>query len=151
MQPAQTSEQRFERFRRTGDLAALTQLFDEIAPELLPLALRLAGTRHDAEDLVQETFLVALEKNADYDATRPLRPWLVGILVREARRLRRNLAREIRRLDLDVPPDGHVETRGRAFNPPAFGDVAKMEKKRLGYIGDRVSDPKYQNEWYDRE
>ncbi len=47
--------------------------------------------------------------------------------------------------------DGHVETRGRGWNAPAFGDIAKMQKKRLGYVGDRVSDPLYQNEWYDRE
>lgn len=93
----------FERFRSRGDLAALTQLFDEVAPELLPLALRLTGRRHDAEDLVQETFLVALEKRDEYDAARPLRPWLVGILVREARRLRRNAARTIEPDRLGAP------------------------------------------------
>lgn len=47
--------------------------------------------------------------------------------------------------------DGHVETRGRGWNAPGFGDITKMNAKRLGYIGDRLNDPLFQNEWYDRE
>lgn len=47
--------------------------------------------------------------------------------------------------------DGHVEARGRGWNAPGFGDAAKMQKARLGYIGERVSDPQFQNEWYDRD
>jgi len=47
--------------------------------------------------------------------------------------------------------DGHVESRGRGWKPPAFGDVDLMEKKRLGYVGDNLTDPAKQDEWYDRE
>jgi prepilin-type N-terminal cleavage/methylation domain-containing protein/prepilin-type processing-associated H-X9-DG protein len=47
--------------------------------------------------------------------------------------------------------DGHVETRRRGWKPPAFGDAPRMEKERLGYVGDRLDDPRYQDEWYDRE
>ncbi|WP_437203609.1 DUF1559 family PulG-like putative transporter [Planctomicrobium sp. SH664] len=51
--------------------------------------------------------------------------------------------------------DGHVETRGFGFwkGPDLFGinDYARMEKERLGYIGDNLSDPLRQDEWYDRE
>ena len=118
----------FERFRTRGDLAALTQLFDEVAPELLPLALRLSGERHDAEDLVQETFLVALEKQADYDAARPLRPWLVGILVHQARRLRRKSARvlEPERVStplLHEPLDAAAESELRSAVESALGEL----------------------------
>jgi prepilin-type processing-associated H-X9-DG protein len=45
--------------------------------------------------------------------------------------------------------DGHVETRGRAWLAPSFGDVAKMEKIRLGYVGDQLTNPATQDEWYD--
>lgn len=46
--------------------------------------------------------------------------------------------------------DGHVETRGRGWLKPSFGDIARMEKERLGYVGDNLGDPKLQDEWYDR-
>jgi prepilin-type processing-associated H-X9-DG protein len=47
--------------------------------------------------------------------------------------------------------DGHVETMRRVWRPPAFGDVARMDKVRLGYVGDRLEDPRFRDEWYDRE
>jgi prepilin-type N-terminal cleavage/methylation domain-containing protein/prepilin-type processing-associated H-X9-DG protein len=46
--------------------------------------------------------------------------------------------------------DGHVETRGRGWRAPGFGDAARMDKVRLGYVGDNLTDPKLQDEWYDR-
>nr|WP_145373361.1 DUF1559 domain-containing protein [Maioricimonas rarisocia] len=46
--------------------------------------------------------------------------------------------------------DGHVESRGRGWKAPAFGDIARMEKERLGYVGDNLTDPDLQDEWYDR-
>lgn len=47
--------------------------------------------------------------------------------------------------------DGHVESRRRGWLAPAFGDVKRMEKERLGYVGDNLSDKSRQDEWYDRE
>ena len=45
--------------------------------------------------------------------------------------------------------DGHVETMRRGWKAPFFGDVPRMETARLGYIGDRLNDPQWQDEWYD--
>jgi prepilin-type N-terminal cleavage/methylation domain-containing protein/prepilin-type processing-associated H-X9-DG protein len=47
--------------------------------------------------------------------------------------------------------DGHLETRGRGWRAPGFGDVARMDKERLGYVGDNLTDPTLQDEWYDRK
>ena len=47
--------------------------------------------------------------------------------------------------------DGHVETRGRGWLAPSFGDIPKMEKARMGYVGDQLSNPLFQDEWYDRQ
>ena len=47
--------------------------------------------------------------------------------------------------------DGHVETVRRGWRAPSFGDAARMEKVRLGYVGDRLTDPQFQDEWYDRQ
>ena len=46
--------------------------------------------------------------------------------------------------------DGHVESRSRGWRAPAFGDAARMEKEHMGYVGDNLTDPKLQDEWYDR-
>jgi RNA polymerase sigma factor (sigma-70 family) len=85
----------FERWRRGGDPQALGEIFDRTAPRLLALAIHLCGDASEAEDLLQETFLVAIQRSAEYDASRPLLPWLSGILVNKARRSRQRAAREI--------------------------------------------------------
>lgn len=84
----QELEANFERFRRAGDVRALGRAFDAAAPRLLAVARHLAATRDEAEDLLQATFLVAIEKRDSWDAARPLLPWLLGILANEARRQR---------------------------------------------------------------
>lgn len=47
--------------------------------------------------------------------------------------------------------DGHVETWGHGWKAPSFGDVAKMQEKQLGFIGNNLDDPARQDEWYDRQ
>ncbi len=83
----------FQRFRRRGDPRALGAVFDATAPELLRTALHLVGDAALAEDAVQETFLVALERRDEYDVRRPLVPWLAGILANQARAARRRRPR----------------------------------------------------------
>jgi prepilin-type N-terminal cleavage/methylation domain-containing protein/prepilin-type processing-associated H-X9-DG protein len=46
--------------------------------------------------------------------------------------------------------DGHVETRRVGWKAPFFGDATRMQRENLGYIGDRITDPRFQDEWYDR-
>jgi RNA polymerase sigma-70 factor, ECF subfamily len=78
-------EQLFERFRRHGDLPALGELFERVAPAVLRTALHLSRDPATAEDLLQATFLRAIEARDDWDGARPLLPWLCGILQNRAR------------------------------------------------------------------
>ncbi len=78
------SSERFARFARTNDAADFGAVFDELAPELFAIAKRLTRDRAAAEDLAQATWLAAIEGAARFDAARALKPWLVGILVRQA-------------------------------------------------------------------
>ena len=78
-------EQLFENFQRTGNPAAIAEVYDRIAPELLLLAAHVGHRKGDAEDLVQATFLAAIEQAQTYDSSRRLMPWIVGILVNLAR------------------------------------------------------------------
>jgi RNA polymerase sigma-70 factor (ECF subfamily) len=83
----------FLQFRATGDPGALSRVFDAVAPRLLLLALHLTRNRADAEDVVQETFVAAIDAASDFDSRRDVRAWLSGILAHRARDLRRRRAR----------------------------------------------------------
>jgi len=85
----------FLRFRSRRDGRALAQLFDALAPELLGVATHLSSDPSQAEDLVQATFLVAIERADTFDANLSIKPWLYGILCREAASTRRRTARAI--------------------------------------------------------
>ncbi len=79
----------FRQFCDQRDPQALAALFDLVAPQLLAVARHLVRTEADAEDVVQATFLAALEGADRFHANRPVVPWLMGILSRQAGTLRR--------------------------------------------------------------
>ncbi|MEO6709414.1 MAG: sigma-70 family RNA polymerase sigma factor, partial [Planctomycetota bacterium] len=79
----------FLRYHRKGDADALGEVFDSAAPELLRLAMHLVRDPSEAEDVLQATFLAAIEGADSFDPSRPLMPWLTGILARQAGLARR--------------------------------------------------------------
>ena len=105
---AQQASALFRRFRERGDPAALTGVFDLVAPELFVLAQHLVRDGAEAEDLVQETFLLAIHKARRFDPRRPVVPWLVGMLAREAAKLKRRRRRrpDAERLAASPAPEG---------------------------------------------
>lgn len=127
----------FARYRRSGDPRAAGELFDRTAAELMGLAAHLAPGLAAAEDLLQETFLVALRKAKRWDPARPVTPWLAGILLGEARKERRRRGRRVDadRLGLREPEDGLREAlvgevrgaveRAMAEVPAAYREVVE--------------------------
>ncbi|MEM7202375.1 MAG: sigma-70 family RNA polymerase sigma factor [Planctomycetota bacterium] len=86
-------DEHFRRFCEARSPDDLARVFDAAAPRLLAIALHLTGRPADAEDLVQATFLTAIQKASAFRTDAPVLPWLTGILTRhaaqEARRTRR--------------------------------------------------------------
>jgi len=76
-----------------GDEAALELIMREHQEAVFRLAYLLLRDADDAEDVAQETFIRAFRALASFDATRPLRPWLLHI----ATNLVRNRQRSVRR------------------------------------------------------
>ncbi len=74
----------------------MARVFDLTAPKLLLAAAHLVKDANAAEDLVQSTFLSAIEKAEHYDSALPLLPWLMGILANRVRYLRRQESRSLR-------------------------------------------------------
>ncbi len=61
-----------------GRHEALAQLYDRHAPQMLALAVRILGTRTEAEDAVQDAFIYAWRNAARYDSGRSsVATWLV--------------------------------------------------------------------------
>lgn len=76
-----------------GDVSALAELYDRHAVALLRFATRAAG-HHDAEDLVQQTFVLAARIAPTYDGRADsARSWLYGISARLLQERRRSLVR----------------------------------------------------------
>jgi RNA polymerase sigma factor (sigma-70 family) len=86
-------EQLYLDFLATGDEAALAQLLRRSGPTLRRMARRLGADAETADDLVQETIVAAIQGAARFDATRPLLPWLKGILTFRIARLARDAVR----------------------------------------------------------
>ena len=65
------------------------------AASLMALASHLVREIDSAEDLVQTTYLVAIERAQAYDPDRDIYPWLAGILVNKARQWNRRTDRTV--------------------------------------------------------
>jgi RNA polymerase sigma-70 factor (ECF subfamily) len=126
-----SSEELYRRFVSAGDVSALAQVFDRLAPDLVRLARQLIGDRHQAEDLVQETFLVAIEQRETFDESRSIQPWLVGILVNRARSVRRANERmlDVERLVERSVPTPHVEAALSEHRETLDVAVAELPEK----------------------
>jgi len=82
---------------RSGDPQAPRLLIERFQGVVFGLCYRMMNHQQDAEDVTQETFVRALRSMARFDASRPIRPWLLEIA---ANRCRTALARRSRRPSL---------------------------------------------------
>lgn len=108
----------FDRFRRTGDPRPLAKVFEQTAPELWKVAIYLCRDRHAAEDAVQGAFLAAIEAQGDWDAARPLLPWLLGLLA--------NRVREHRRREARVPDVARVVAAAGERDPAELAELGEF-------------------------
>ena len=82
--PSAETQQLIEALRR-GDEAAFRELVDEHGPFLMRLALMHVPSRAIAEEVVQDTWLAALNGIDRFEGRSSLRTWLASILLNKAR------------------------------------------------------------------
>lgn len=70
---------------RRGDPQAIRGLIERYQGEVFGLCVRLLGHRQDAEDVTQEVFLRVFRSLGRWDASRPLRPWILAITANRCR------------------------------------------------------------------
>ncbi|MEU9335505.1 RNA polymerase sigma factor [Streptomyces sp. NPDC048290] len=103
---------------RAGDREAFAALYDRSARAVYHHALRLTGSRAEAEDVMSETFLAAWRSRATVEeGGGSLTPWLLGIATHKAHNANRGLRRRLAFLARDPGPppvaDFADETAGR--------------------------------------
>ncbi len=107
-----SADRAFARWRQSGDATALAEAYDQTAPALLRVAMHLVRHPAQAEDLLQATFVAAMEVAQRYDPARPLIGWLIGILHKQAKW---SLRREARRVDPErLPPPRTADPAAQA-------------------------------------
>jgi RNA polymerase sigma-70 factor, ECF subfamily len=78
---------------RQGDQRAWEQLMRRYQEPVFRLAYLIVGDAAEAEDVAQDAFIRAYLALDQYEAERPLRPWLLSIAGNQARNRRRSLGR----------------------------------------------------------
>jgi RNA polymerase sigma-70 factor (ECF subfamily) len=106
-----------------GEPDAVGLLIGRYQAMVFGLAQRMLGNRHDAEDVVQETFLRAVRSIRGFDGSRSLRPWILGIA---ANRCRTSLGRRARRPALEES----VEQIADRFRPEHEANELAQELAR---------------------
>jgi RNA polymerase sigma-70 factor (ECF subfamily) len=76
-----------------GDLDALGQLYDRWERDVRRFVQRLGVRPHDADDIVQLTFLDLAKSAVRYDGRSAARAWILGVAAIVVRRHRRSIAR----------------------------------------------------------
>lgn len=99
-----------------GDADAFDELVSPLLPRALVLARRLMEHPEDADDLVQDACLRALERLAQFDTGRPFAPWFLRVLMnlglnaQQARLVRRHEAVSSHTIDETSRPDAQAES-----------------------------------------
>ncbi len=90
---------------------AFTALVDEQAGRLYALGMRFCGNRHEAEDMVQETFLQAYRAWDQFEGRSKASTWLYAIATRVCQRFHRKRVGEPERVESleDLLPFGAPE------------------------------------------
>jgi RNA polymerase sigma-70 factor (ECF subfamily) len=101
-------------------------IFDRHGPHIHRYLDRRMG-RQVADDLLAETFLIALDRRRQYDLSRPdARPWLYGIATNVVSRHWRAEAREVKlrtRALVSEPEAGHAERVAEQVTAQAMGKL----------------------------
>ena len=117
----------------SGDAAAFGVLVRRHVRAATTLAFELLGDRDDAEDVVQDAFIVVLRRAHDFDATQQFSRWLFGIVRNTARR-RGGLAARRRRLLDRWLADARSASASSTAGAPGEGESAHEIAARVAEV-----------------
>lgn len=96
---------------QSGDFSAFTELLDANKRKVYALVRRLAGNTEDAEDILQDTFLKAIDNIDRFRGDSAFGTWLYSIALNQARaHLANQKKAELKPLEDYLPGGGHAES-----------------------------------------
>ena len=130
---AAEAERRLIEQVKGGDTRAFGELVRRYQRRAFAIAWRLLRHREDAEDLVQDSFIAALDRIDSFDAGRPFGPWFFRILVNRGHNARD--ARTVRATDPipeELPAGGGTPARDAERS-----EIAARVAAAVAGLGDR--------------
>jgi RNA polymerase sigma-70 factor (ECF subfamily) len=104
---------------RQGDEAAFVELVKRHHPGFTRLALTWVQDRSVAEEVVQDTWLFAIERLGEFAGRSSLKTWLCGILINKARNRSRQERHTVPGSSLEQEVSGHQPAvAADRFSPP---------------------------------
>ena len=110
---------------RAGDVEAFETLYREHAARLYTLACRMAGSREDGEDLLQEIFLQAYRKLGSFKGDSSIGTWLYRLALNHCLDYVRSRRAKMNKLTETLDADTSFEPTARRDTP-----IARMDLER---------------------
>lgn len=136
-QSAEPSREDTELVRRiiAGDRRAEADLYRRYAPLLARVVERLLGSSQDAQDVLQDAFVIALEEIQRLRDPSALRSWLLQIAVRQVhRRFRRRRLRRLLGFE-DPEADARLDQLAAEGAPPEVVAELALLDRALATVG----------------
>jgi RNA polymerase sigma-70 factor (ECF subfamily) len=114
-----------------GEERALATLVGRYAERLHAFLVRVTGSRDDADDLLQDTWIRVARGAPSFDTRRRARPWLYGVAANLARDLHRRRGVRLRA--------AHAVKQDATPEPVAFRPIERIElRARLARLPERL-------------
>ena len=111
---------------RSGDGRAFEELYQQHAPRLYNLAYRMAGTANDADDLLQDIFLLAYRKLASFRGESSLGTWLYRLAMNHCLDVLRSRQSRMDQQTDSIDEEGAAEPS----SAPTLGAVSRIDLDR---------------------
>ena len=106
---------------KTGDNNSLSEIVNAYSPNIYSLSLKFMRNKHDAEDVLQETFLKMLNSISKFEGRSTLYSWLYRIATNTALEKLRKKYPEQFEIELDNV-DYHEHSGRKSFELPYFDE-----------------------------
>ena len=114
---------------RAGDRVQFARLVDAYSGPIYRLGLKMLGNAQDAEDVLQITFMKALQHVGDFEGRSSLSTWLYRIAANEALMLiRRDAHKTGPSISLDEEPE---DSDGESLQPLQLADWSALPEDEL--------------------
>jgi len=118
-----------------GSCEAYSEIYETTIGDVYKTVLFLVANRSDAEDCVQEIYIQVHRSLGKYDVTRPFKPWLMGIVMRQVQAYRRKrwthlrLIHKAEQFSQPMEHDFASEVVNKIANRPLLASVNSLPYK----------------------